>query len=95
MAVYHYRLSARRFIHEIFERVTFNDSALARIDELGGLNYQLKKDKDSGSFDFLSSANSLGSSPTRSRNELNIELAISKPKDEPAVLIPKRSIKGF
>ncbi|KAI9096093.1 Rapamycin-insensitive companion of mTOR, N-term-domain-containing protein [Phlyctochytrium arcticum] len=35
LSVYHYRLTARRFIHDLFDRVSFNNAAFEKLDAMG------------------------------------------------------------
>ncbi|KAJ3298719.1 hypothetical protein HK104_010434, partial [Borealophlyctis nickersoniae] len=39
ISVYHYRLTARRFIQELFDRVVLNEAALEKIDSMNGLRF--------------------------------------------------------
>lgn len=43
LSVYHYRLTTRRFIHDLFDKVSFNtEAALSKLDSMKGLIHEVK-----------------------------------------------------
>ncbi|KAJ3033209.1 hypothetical protein HDV00_006652 [Rhizophlyctis rosea] len=52
LSVYHYRLTIRRFIQELFERVPMAEDGLDKLDDLGGLRVEIE---ESSSYEDLGS----------------------------------------
>ncbi|KAJ3124003.1 hypothetical protein HK098_001434 [Nowakowskiella sp. JEL0407] len=88
LSVYHYRITARRFIQELFDRVTFTPATMDRIDEIGGLK-PLAEDLSDDSKEKYNVANIPATlAITTPQNE-------SKKEENKGVMQPKIVKKGF
>ena len=104
LSIYHYRLTIRRFIQELFERVPFTDATLDRLDSLDGLRVDVE---DTSSED-VSSGGLAGRMSVSSGEEEEDDGSVTsemqgpprgedkkKVPDNRIVLQPLHVIKGF
>lgn len=104
VSTYHYRLTARRFIQDLFDRVQFNDSSLAKLDELKGLVYEVRgahwslnqqdQDDDELAELMLNCGNISGSRRGLHTGSIGA-VKVAAPKEEKMIMKPLKVVKGF
>ncbi|KAJ3054639.1 hypothetical protein HK097_001247 [Rhizophlyctis rosea] len=102
LSIYHYRLTIRRFIQELFERIPFTDAALERLDLLEGLRVDVEdalcEDGSAGGLGGMSNSDEEeddGESYTSETHEAPRGEDKKKVPDNRIVLQPLNVTKGF
>jgi hypothetical protein len=100
----HYRLTARRFIHDLFDKVQFHEQGLRRLDDLRGLFYDVrgthwnssKEEQDEDETSELLLASGVASGQRRGIAMGAIPaVKVATVREDKTLLKPVKSVKGF